>query len=143
MTKLKPADEWTRADKDAARAILLEASPYAVDGGELIGRDPRAVSVDEFASVGIDGAAILAVIRAKCFDCCVHQADEVRKCVAVACPNWPFRMGTNPFRAPPSEAKREQARQMAERRKAARAAAGGENDPIDRASSASDDPGGL
>lgn len=97
MTKLKPVDEWSRADKDAARAILLEASPYAVDGGELIGRDPRAVSVDEFASAGIDGAAMLAVIRAKCLDCCAGQSEEVRKCVAVLCPNWPYRMGTNPF----------------------------------------------
>ena len=39
--KVKPIEEWTRAGKDAARAILLEKSPYGVDGGELVGRDPR------------------------------------------------------------------------------------------------------
>jgi hypothetical protein len=97
--KVKPIEEWTRAGKDAARAILLEKSPYGVDGGELIGRDPRSIAAGEFHQAGIDGAAILAVIRAKCLDCCVHQPDEVRKCVAVLCPNWPFRMGTNPFRS--------------------------------------------
>jgi len=25
---------------------------------------------------------------------------EVRKCVAMSCPNWPFRMNKNPWRAP-------------------------------------------
>ena len=29
----------------------------------------------------------------------VGQEAEVRKCVAVVCPNWAYRMGTNPFRA--------------------------------------------
>jgi hypothetical protein len=97
MAKIKPVEEWTRSDREAARAILLEPSPYAVDGGELIGRDPRTISVEEFQQAGIDGVAILAVIRAKCLDCVVHQPDEVRKCVAVACPNWPYRMASNPF----------------------------------------------
>jgi hypothetical protein len=23
----------------------------------------------------------------------------MRKCVAIACPNWPYRLGENPFRA--------------------------------------------
>ena len=31
-------------------------------------------------------------------DCCCSVASEVRKCTAVACPSWPFRMGVNPFR---------------------------------------------
>ena len=97
MAKIKLVEEWARSDREAARTILLERSPYAVDGGELIGRDPRSISVVEFQQAGIDGAAILAVIRAKCLDCCVHQPDEVRKCVAVACPNWPYRMQSNPF----------------------------------------------
>ena len=95
--KTKPVEEWTRPERDAARAILLEASPYAVDGGGLIGRDPRSIKGEEFQQAGIYGDAILAVIRAKCLDCCVYQVEEVRKCAAVVCPNWPYRMGTNPF----------------------------------------------
>ena len=95
--KFKETDQWTRAGKDAARSILLEPSPYEIDGGQLIGRDPRRVSVEEFNRAGIDGAAAMEIIRAKCLDCCANQQDEVRKCVAVTCPNWPYRMGANPF----------------------------------------------
>jgi hypothetical protein len=102
LAKLRTVDSWTRAEKDAARAILLETSPWEADGGELIGRDPRKVSIEEFNRAGIEGTMIggdgLEVVRAKCLECCVHQPDEVRKCVAVTCPNWPYRMNANPFR---------------------------------------------
>lgn len=37
-------------------------------------------------------------IRERCLDCCCGVPSEVRKCTAVACPSWPFRMGANPFR---------------------------------------------
>jgi hypothetical protein len=97
--KLRPTDEWTREQKDAAKAILLEKSPFAVDGGELIGRDPRQIERREFDEAGIFAAPILDVIRAKCLDCCVQQPDEVRKCVVVLCPNWPYRVGANPLRS--------------------------------------------
>ncbi len=121
MAKVKPIEEWTRPEKDAARGILLETSQSGADGGELIGRDPRSISVNEFHQAGIDSAPILAVLRARCLDCCCYQPDEVRKCVAVACPNWPYRMGTNPFRSQNMsdenrEAKRERGRALAARR---------------------------
>jgi hypothetical protein len=32
-------------------------------------------------------------IRLKCLDCCAYQQAEVRKCPAVNCPLWRFRMG--------------------------------------------------
>ena len=32
-------------------------------------------------------------IRLKCLDCCAGQAVEVRKCPAISCPLWRFRMG--------------------------------------------------
>jgi len=99
MAKIPPTDWWTRERKERARAILLEKSPFGVDGGELIGRDPRQIAAHEFDGAGIAVAPILDVIRAKCLDCCVEQADEVRKCVLFSCPNWPYRMGANPFRA--------------------------------------------
>jgi hypothetical protein len=97
--KIPPRDAWTQAKELPARAILLEKSPYSVDGGHNIGRDPRQIAAREFLEAGINPAPILDVIRAKCLDCCVEQPDEVRKCVAIACPNWPYRMGANPFRA--------------------------------------------
>ena len=97
MAKLKTPGEWTREQKAAARAILLEA-----DGGELIGRDPRKVPAGEFERAGIVptmvGGGGLDVLRARCLDCCAEQEAEVRKCVAVACVNWPYRMNANPFR---------------------------------------------
>lgn len=38
-------------------------------------------------------------IRAKCLDCSGGQTAEVKLCDRVNCPLYPFRMGTNPFRA--------------------------------------------
>jgi hypothetical protein len=37
------------------------------------------------------------VVRQKCIDCSGGSVGEVRKCTAVGCPLWPYRMGTNPF----------------------------------------------
>jgi hypothetical protein len=97
---IKPTDSWTRAEKDAARAVLLEPSPYESDGGKLIGRDPRKMLAEDFARAGLEGHPLLTIIRGKCLDCVAQQESEVRKCVAVLCPNWPYRLGANPFRAP-------------------------------------------
>ncbi len=56
----------------------------------------------------------LRAIRAKCLDCCCGSASEVRKCVAVDCSLWPFRIGVNPFRKKRTLSA-EQKRKMAER----------------------------
>ena len=32
-------------------------------------------------------------IRLKCLDCCCGQSAEVRKCPAIDCPLWRYRMG--------------------------------------------------
>jgi len=76
---------------------LLEISESEADGG-MIGRDPRRINLSEFSGAGIAGRPLLAVIRAKCLDCCCGQATEVRKCVATKCALWPYRMAANPFR---------------------------------------------
>jgi hypothetical protein len=54
-------DEWARAEKEVARAILLEPSPYETDGGELIGRDPRKIPVEAFNRAGLEGHPLLTV----------------------------------------------------------------------------------
>ena len=82
--------------EDALRD-LRQKSPYESDGGELIGKHPGQVPL-EILSRYHGGNNPLEAIRARCLDCCCGSASEVRKCTAVACPSWPFRMGTNPFR---------------------------------------------
>ena len=40
----------------------------------------------------------LKAIRAKCLDCCLGQANEVRLCPVSDCSLWPYRLGHNPAR---------------------------------------------
>lgn len=76
---------------------FLEISPFRIDGGERVGRLPADVN-PEILRENFRAQIPLKAIRARCLDCCCGDNSEVRKCVAVACPGWPFRMGTNPFR---------------------------------------------
>jgi hypothetical protein len=63
----------------------------------LIGRDPREVPLPILSRYHGEKNPLKA-LRARCLDCCCGVPSEVRKCTAVICPSWPFRMGTNPFR---------------------------------------------
>lgn len=74
--------------------------------GHPVGRDPREMTIAELEALGHVKRPILAAIRAKCLDCCCGQPSEVRKCTAVGCLLWPYRMNDNPFhvRAAPSPA---------------------------------------
>jgi hypothetical protein len=78
--------------------------------GHPAGRDPREMTQDDLREVGHEPMSPLEALRARCLDCCHYQEKEVAACTAVDCPSWPFRMGTNPWRKPPSEARREAAR---------------------------------
>jgi hypothetical protein len=63
-----------------------------------VGRDPREMGQDELSALGHAHVSPLQALRARCVDCCAGSADEVRKCTAVYCPSWPFRMGFDPWR---------------------------------------------
>src|SRR5215469_9427509 len=89
------------------------------DGEYLIGRDPREMMRKELEAMGHEPMSPMEAIRAKCLDCCAGSAHEVRCCVAMACPSWPFRTGKNPWRAPASEAQREASRRNAAKMHAA------------------------
>ena len=78
--------------------------------GNPAGRDPREMTQDELREAGHEPMSPLEAVRARCIDCCAGQAKEVGLCPAVDCPAWPFRMGTDPWRKPASEARREAAR---------------------------------
>ena len=92
---------------------------YEPDGEYLIGRDPREMMREELEAMGHEPMSPMEAIRAKCLDCCAGSAYEVRCCVAMACPSWPFRTGKNPWRAPASEAQREASRRNAAKMHAA------------------------
>ncbi len=78
--------------------ILSEIEKGGSEDGCIVGRDPRKVSKEEYESAGHIQKPIMDVIRAKCLDCCCGQPNEVRRCMAVNCDLWPYRMGTNPLR---------------------------------------------
>jgi hypothetical protein len=78
------------------RTLYLEVSPYEADGGQKVGKLPGSIGLEELRALGHPESPIRA-IRSKCLDCCCGAASEVRKCVAVTCPLWPLRMGSNPF----------------------------------------------
>ncbi len=79
------------------RAIGLELETFDKKV-EQVGRDPRDMTNEELTELGHQKMPILDVIRAKCIDCSAGQLSEVKRCTAVACPSWPYRMGTNPWR---------------------------------------------
>lgn len=91
------------------RATYHECSPYQADGGHVIGKDPRRISVGELRRLEHPESPIKA-IRAKCIDCSGGNMAEVRKCTAVKCAHWPMRMGTSPFHASSTASKQEVAK---------------------------------
>jgi hypothetical protein len=56
---------------------------------------------------------VLKAIRAKCLDCSGGMQSEVRECVVRDCALYPFRMGSNPWRAAPTEAQRQSGARIA------------------------------
>ena len=91
---LKPHQEWDAVERCA------------------VGRDPRKLGRSGLERLGLTAEPLLKAIRRNCLDCVGGSAGEVRRCGMIACPFWPFRMSTNPWRAPPSDAQREAARRL-------------------------------
>jgi hypothetical protein len=99
-----------RADFHARRALGIIRLP----NGETEGLDPREMSRSLLAEIGHVQTPLLKVIRAKCLDC-AQSASEVHRCTAVDCALWPYRTGSNPFRAERSEAQKAAALQAGQR----------------------------
>ena len=81
-------------------------APYD-ERGFLEARDPRTMSPGELSEMGHQPMSPLQAIRAHCLDCCGGSSREVAGCMALRCPSWPFRMGSNPWRAPRSDEQRQ------------------------------------
>ena len=75
-----------------------------IRNGHEVGRDPRDMTHEELAALGHEPMNALKALRLRCVDCSGGSTAEVRECEFKQCPSWPFRMGTNPWRAPQSEA---------------------------------------
>jgi hypothetical protein len=105
----RTASSLTPNEAAAAHAAGYEPG----SDGSMVGRDPRRMSPDNLRAMGHEPMAATAAIRARCLDCCGGSPNEVRLCVATACPSWPWRMGTNPWRQPMSDEQREALRRSA------------------------------
>ena len=106
----------TLTPEELAAAHAAGYEPHGLTHDHFVGRDPRQMSQDELRAMRHEAMSATAAIRAKCLDCMAGSPDEVRKCVAMACPSWPWRMGTNPWRQPMSEEQREARRIQARER---------------------------
>ncbi len=74
--------------------------------GEEIGRDPRKMTITELEAAGHVRLPLSKAVRRFCIECAGGSMDEARKCVAVDCVLWPFRMGANPWRKELSDEQR-------------------------------------
>lgn len=98
-----------------------EPSDTDEGGNHLVGRDPRKMTQDKLIAMGHEPCPRCRQFALIVWTAPVPPVIEVRKCVATMCPSWPFRTGKNPWRAPPTEAQREQGhRRAAELRRALR-----------------------
>ena len=83
---------------DRTRSVCTDHFITRQSDGETYGKLPSEVSTGAMQAVGHQPGPLLEIIRAKCLDCCCYQVGEIRKCTAVQCVLWPYRMGSNPFR---------------------------------------------
>ena len=105
-----------RNENGRAVGVGAPAAGLEPRDGFAVGRDPRAMPTADLEALGHGKQPLLRAIRARCLDCCAEQPNEVRLCTAVKCALWPYRMGSDPFRASPSEERRERGRRLAARR---------------------------
>ena len=108
------------AQQTSARCAMNKAQQALLEkrDGSDVGRDPRKVSREELIAAGHQPKSPLKALRLRCIDCCAGQPSEVRLCTAGRCANWPFRLGTNPWRKEPTDAQRERARSLMHGRRA-------------------------
>ena len=85
---------------------------------------------EELRALGHSPMSAQEALRAHCLDCCAGSSDEVRKCAALKCPSWPFRLGASPWKAARqlSDEQREVLRERARALAARRAGSGAAND---------------
>jgi hypothetical protein len=85
--------------KSPVTALITSVAVSTIEivNGKSQGRDPRSMTQTELIEAGHTKAGFYEIVRRKCVWCQNNKSHAVRKCVTVACPLWPYRMGTNPF----------------------------------------------
>ena len=66
--------------------------------GDDYGKLPQDMTPEGWSTLGHSKKNIMRVIRGFCVECSGGSESEARKCTAVECQLWPYRMGKNPFR---------------------------------------------
>ncbi len=111
MNEHRNPGTWARAGVkkvEKSTKLLTSASQKSPSQHRLIvrnadgsteGADPFHVPIAELNAAGHVPGPMLAVIRAKCLDCSGGFPSEVRKCTAVGCVLWPYRIGQEPVQA--------------------------------------------
>ena len=61
------------------------------------GFNPRKYSSELLNEAGYSQTTPLDAIKAHCLECCGYSKSEVLKCVALECPLYLYRLGTNPW----------------------------------------------
>ena len=87
--------------------------------GCLVGKVPRNLSGADLEAMGRPRVSRGDAIRAKCLDCVCGVAIEVKRCGMLDCALWPFRMGTDPYRAEMSDERKQAARERFSKARAA------------------------
>ena len=64
---------------------------------ESVSPRPPTPTLVDLAALGHVPRPVLAIVRAKCVDCCNGSRAEVKRCATTDCPLWPLRTGRNPF----------------------------------------------
>ena len=102
VAQLKPSQQWgeamSREPQQKADVLLVNrSSAHSSTNNCLVGANPLVLGGTVLVTAGIKPPTPLKAIRARCMDCCGGSRSEVRKCVALDCTSWPFRMAKNPF----------------------------------------------
>ena len=56
------------------------------------GRHPDEITKEEYIAAGHPLDTVMKAARRNCLACVGEIPSEVRKCTALACPMWPYRM---------------------------------------------------
>jgi hypothetical protein len=119
MVALRAIVDGVPTCADGRPCASPERSHHERDDAEgcPIGRDPRRMTIAELNAIGIHARPLLKAIRANCIGCMGGSEAEVRRCSAIKCAMWPYRMSTNPFhRQDLSDEQRERMRAVARQR---------------------------